>query len=169
MIGGRLTDSKSVPTIRSLSASVAGKVRHSPQKSGVFGMGRCRRSLTTLFALLSCGSTRSLLRGWDPTRSVDEAARDGRFFCADGLTNFPIAAINDDYCDCNDGSDEPGTAACSFTSVTFFCRNVGWRPQKLRSSRVDDGICDCCDGSDEATVQCRSECRQLAEVGMALA
>jgi protein kinase C substrate 80K-H len=128
-------------------------------------MRRPGRRLTTLFALLSCGSTRSLLRGWDPAVSVGEAARDGRFFCVDGLADFPLAALNDDYCDCTDGSDEPGTAACShLTSATFFCANSGWRSQNLRSSRVDDGVCDCCDGTDEAAGQCPDICRQLAEV-----
>jgi len=68
----------------------------------------------------------------------------GLFACFDGELSITWSSVNDDYCDCNDGSDEPGTGACPNTR--FYC--VG-QQQYLPSSRINDGICDCCDGSDE--------------------
>lgn len=59
-----------------------------------------------------------------------------------------IGQINDDYCDCPDGSDEPGTSACSDRS-RFYCVNEGFVSKKIKGTMVNDGICDCCDCSDE--------------------
>ncbi|CAI5499804.1 unnamed protein product [Closterium sp. Naga37s-1] len=71
-----------------------------------------------------------------------------------------ISRVNDDFCDCPDGTDEPGTSACP--NASFFCRNRGHNPLSLFSSRVNDGICDCCDGSDEydGRVTCANTCAQ---------
>lgn len=50
--------------------------------------------------------------------------------------------MNDDYCDCPDGSDEPGTSACEgVAGATFYCKNEGHIPGVILSSRVNDGIC----------------------------
>ncbi|KAI4891683.1 hypothetical protein NFI96_020325 [Prochilodus magdalenae] len=93
------------------------------------------------------------------------------FLCMDGSRLIPFRQVNDDYCDCPDGSDEPGglimslpgTAACP--SGRFYCVNVGFRPHYIPSSRVNDGICDCCDGSDEfaSRMQCSNKCRMLGQ------
>ncbi|KAF5757236.1 putative glucosidase II beta subunit [Helianthus annuus] len=67
--------------------------------------------------------------------------------CKDGSNSFTRDRINDEFCDCVDGTDEPGTSACP--TAKFYCRNAGSSPRFLFSSRVNDQICDCCDGSDE--------------------
>ncbi|XP_037069684.1 SCO-spondin-like [Pollicipes pollicipes] len=67
------------------------------------------------------------------------------FTCLRSGEQLPRARVNDDYCDCADGTDEPGTAACA--NGVFHCRG-----RDLPASRVGDGVCDCCDGSDEAGV-----------------
>lgn len=82
--------------------------------------------------------------------------------------------LNDDYCDCPDGSDEPGTAACVGIKdyevrkkLTFYCANKGHIPGRLPSNRVGDGICDsdlCCDGSDEDEGHCPNVCAEMAAV-----
>jgi hypothetical protein len=89
-----------------------------------------------------------------PSEADTYAIKDGRHFhCLDGVQVLPFEQLNDDYCDCDDGSDEPGTAACSGVapegSAGFFCLNVGHEGKRIPSSNVNDFICDCCDGSDE--------------------
>jgi protein kinase C substrate 80K-H len=100
-----------------------------------------------------------------PEYELYEPSVQGTFRCLDGSRVIPFAAVNDDYCDCEDGSDEPGasfslpplhrtqqvmtaddlapeltgTSACP--RGTFYCANEGHVPGRVISSRVGDGIC----------------------------
>eukprot|EP00965_Chrysotila_dentata_P065481 2170177-Pleurochrysis_carterae.AAC.4 len=87
------------------------------------------------------------------------AAAGADAFVCDGRA-LPPALLDDDYCDCSDGSDEPGTSACAGVGsiekgskskglATFRCANKPHQPSFIYASRVGDGVCDCCDGSDE--------------------
>uniref|UniRef100_A0A0E0N2I2 Glucosidase II beta subunit N-terminal domain-containing protein n=2 Tax=Oryza TaxID=4527 RepID=A0A0E0N2I2_ORYRU len=84
--------------------------------------------------------------------------------CRDGSGSFPKRRLNDGYCDCSDGTDEPGTSACP--DGRFYCRNAGDTPRLLFSSVVNDKICDCCDGSDEyeSGIRCPNTCRNINDV-----
>ena len=83
--------------------------------------------------------------GLDPAlQSFYQRDGEGLFTCLDKSERIPFRMVNDDYCDCPDGSDEPSTSACP--GQTFHCSHSG---AVVPSSRVNDGVCDCCDGSDE--------------------
>lgn len=101
----------------------------------------------------------------------------------DGSKTIPYSAVNDDYCDCVDGSDEPGRWACRVSlppSLTFYflgtsacpnsffyCSNEGHIPAYIKSFAVNDGVCDeaCCDGSDEngGLITCPNRCKEVGE------
>lgn len=108
------------------------------------------------FIVSSASSSPPFLRGIHPL--------DAKYFnsevisCKDGSNSFTKDRLNDDFCDCVDGTDEPGTSACP--RGKFYCTNLGSQPRFLFSSRVNDHICDCCDGSDEydGVVYCPNTC-----------
>jgi protein kinase C substrate 80K-H len=100
--------------------------------------------------------------------------------------------VNDNTCDCPDGSDEPGTAACASidtlspeqplpgslsgsTSTAnalpgFWCANAGHIGTYIPFSFVNDGVCDynlCCDGTEEYSgvggVKCPNKCAEIGK------
>lgn len=103
-----------------------------------------------------------------PQDQIQKIQQSSEIVCDEGTRRLPVQFINDEYCDCLDGSDEPGTSACSNTNVQFFCENIHHQSKWISTSLVNDGICDCCDGSDEngsnlKKIRCENTCVQDAK------
>ncbi|KAN0025449.1 hypothetical protein ACTFIU_003710 [Dictyostelium citrinum] len=94
-----------------------------------------------------------------------EYYKENKYFnCLRSNVQIPFSQVNDDFCDCPDGTDEPGTSACSSIG-RFYCQNIGHKGNYISSSFVNDGVCDCCDGSDEyqLKVKCKNNCKEIGE------
>ncbi|CAZ79659.1 unnamed protein product [Tuber melanosporum] len=143
-----------------------------------------RGSILLLLSSASIATASSSPRGVSPEdANLYTSCGEKTFTC---LTNphvtIPYENVNDDYCDCPDGSDEPGTSSCSHLPHKslairgFYCKNEKHTPAFLPLSRVNDGICDyeiCCDGSDEwagvGGVKCENKCGEIGKAAGKLA
>ena len=123
--------------------------------------------LPLLPLLLLAAPAAARAKGPDPAHGAPPdrapAYRAAAFRCDAGGTELPSTALNDGFCDCEDGTDEPGTAACP--AGRFFCPHQDAAHRRfVPSAQVGDGHCDCCDCADEppgtGKVSCKAEKRR---------
>ncbi|OWZ17695.1 Glucosidase 2 subunit beta, partial [Phytophthora megakarya] len=168
-----------LPLPRETKSSIGRDVRNWPriQHSTPFKMKKFKgvrpimytqpkaRQQEHLLLVLPALSAAVPIRGVSPS---DQVKYLNGFSCVvDGkAAKLPISRVNDEFCDCDDGLDEPGTSACSHVlKAEFHCENNGFFPGKIHTSRIHDGVCDCCDGTDEekdGKSQCPNTCASSA-------
>jgi protein kinase C substrate 80K-H len=123
--------------------------------------------LALLLALVAVQTKAASVRGVDPAVSDRYKPVGGKFGCLDGGKAIPASQVNDGYCDCVDGTDEPGAFVCCMNvkassrccrqfedaaprptagtpacpNGSFYCKNLLFQPLRLNSSFVNDGVC----------------------------
>ena len=112
--------------------------------------------------LLLAAPAAARAKGADPAHGAPPdrapAYRAAAFRCDAGGTELPSTALNDGFCDCEDGTDEPGTAACP--AGRFFCPHQDAAHRRfVPSAQVGDGHCDCCDCADEPSGTGKASCK----------
>ncbi|KAH6692213.1 glucosidase II beta subunit-like protein [Plectosphaerella plurivora] len=152
------------------------------------------RGLVLLSTLFSAGavSASSLPRGVGPEFAQFYEVADAFHCISQPGVKLSYAQVNDNTCDCPDGSDEPGTAACANIDVLspeqplpgslsgststanalpgFWCANAGHIGTYIPFTFVNDGVCDydlCCDGTEEYSgvggVKCPNKCAEIGK------
>ncbi len=95
---------------------------------------RVKQALVMLAAALSVDvlPSEASVRGASPQRAgaYATALSRGSFQCMNGTGKLPATAINDNYCDCADGSDEPGAP----TAILPLCSPVHTAGVRLQMS-----------------------------------
>ncbi|KAI9833205.1 MAG: hypothetical protein M1819_003828 [Sarea resinae] len=149
----------------------------------------------SLFALAAAkaaaGAESSRPRGVGPEFAKFYKSTDAFTCISNPSIHLSVSQVNDDFCDCPDGSDEPGTSACAhlsplspaspadvldrdvnttFALPGYYCKNKGHQPSYIPFTNVNDGVCDyelCCDGSDEwqsvGGTACEDRCKAIGK------
>ncbi|EFZ02808.1 glucosidase II beta subunit-like protein [Metarhizium robertsii] len=152
------------------------------------------RSLVLLGAASSLAAVAagSLPRGVGPEFASHYQGKTEFSCISDASIKLSFDRVNDNTCDCPDGSDEPGTAACAYIDPLspeqplpgsgsalakaqpalpgFWCENKGHIGSYVPFVYVNDGMCDydlCCDGSEEfghvGGVKCENRCVEIGK------